>query len=92
MRKFVRLLVPWDSITHDLMPVVGPHDDELAKVLQMGAESTFNDCIEVRAYLTNTETLYKTMLKESEKFDPREPAFYYHTDPLCWICNPTQFR
>ena len=66
MCKFVRLLVPWDSVTHDLMPVVGPHDDKLAKVLQMGAESTFNDCIEVRAYLTNTLALYKMMQNESE--------------------------
>ena len=61
MCKFVRLLVPWDSVTHDLMPVVGPHDDKLAKVLQMGAESTFGNCIGVQAELSNTLALYKMM-------------------------------
>ncbi|MBQ7712063.1 MAG: RHS repeat-associated core domain-containing protein [Bacteroidales bacterium] len=73
-------LVPWDSITHDPMPVVGPHDDKLAKVLLMGAESTFGNCIGVRAYLSNTLALYKTMLNESERYVSHEPAFYYHTE------------
>ena len=75
-------LVPWDSVTSDPMPVVGPHDDKLAKVLLMGAESTFGNCIGVRAYLSNTLALYKTMLNESERYETHEPAFYYHTDHL----------
>ena len=75
-------MVPWDSVTHDLMPVVGPHDDELAKVLQMGAESTFGNCIGVQAELSNTLALYKMMQNESERYETHEPAFYYHTDHL----------
>ena len=75
-------LVPWDSVTSDPMPVVGPHDDELAKVLQMGAESTFGNCIGVQAELSNTLALYKMMQNESERYETHEPAFYYHTDHL----------
>ena len=75
-------LVNWDSITSDPMPLVGPERDPLDKVLGSGAESTFDDCIEVRAELGYTDGIYKMMQNESERYETHEPAFYYHTDHL----------